>query len=243
MFRAYFHVSMELVRDVVKTMEESLVETFDDEAAKPVSSVFTAPIPAAISDDEDDNDDNDESHNETKEDMIDLRKPSPLSKQKSKIKSKVKFENDYSGTILSDGIRPQRSQTGIPSVNTSINYGSRQFKRIMHYTPTNQAPTSPQSPTDIANYSLRRISTLSSYPPLRELEAALTSPTLSFGGLEDEYFPMIEALSQDAIEELVERIYGRVEGEGKELDYEMFEVLVGEDTNVLAWFEALGSIF
>lgn len=48
MFRAYFHVSMELVRDVVKTMEESLVDTFDDEAAKPVSSAFTAAIPAAI---------------------------------------------------------------------------------------------------------------------------------------------------------------------------------------------------
>lgn len=35
---------MELVRDVVKTMEEGLLETFDDQDAKPTSSAFSAPI-------------------------------------------------------------------------------------------------------------------------------------------------------------------------------------------------------
>ncbi|KAI9103710.1 hypothetical protein DFS34DRAFT_605545 [Phlyctochytrium arcticum] len=43
MFKAYFHLSMELVRDVVKTMEEGMMESFDDEASKPVSASFAAP--------------------------------------------------------------------------------------------------------------------------------------------------------------------------------------------------------
>ncbi|TPX30155.1 hypothetical protein SmJEL517_g06214 [Synchytrium microbalum] len=47
MFKAYFHLSMELVRDVVKTMEEGMMESFDDEAAKPVSAAFAAPIPSS----------------------------------------------------------------------------------------------------------------------------------------------------------------------------------------------------
>ena len=44
MFKAYFHLSMELVRDVVKTMETELLENFDEFDAKPVSSSFNAPI-------------------------------------------------------------------------------------------------------------------------------------------------------------------------------------------------------
>jgi Ca2+-binding EF-hand superfamily protein len=44
MYKAYFHLSMELVRDVVKTMEDGLLENFDDQDAKPTSSAFSAPI-------------------------------------------------------------------------------------------------------------------------------------------------------------------------------------------------------
>lgn len=44
MFKAYFYLSMELVRDFVKTMEAGMMETFDDEASKPVSASFNAPI-------------------------------------------------------------------------------------------------------------------------------------------------------------------------------------------------------
>jgi hypothetical protein len=45
MFKAYFYLSMELVRDVVRALEEEMMESFDEEASKPVSAAFTAPIP------------------------------------------------------------------------------------------------------------------------------------------------------------------------------------------------------
>lgn len=44
MYKAYLHLSMELVRDVVKTMETELVDNFDELDAKPVSSTFNAQI-------------------------------------------------------------------------------------------------------------------------------------------------------------------------------------------------------
>ena len=44
MFKAYFHLSMELVRDVVKKMEIEMVENFDELDSKPISSLFNAPI-------------------------------------------------------------------------------------------------------------------------------------------------------------------------------------------------------
>ena len=45
MFKAYFEVSLELVRDVVRSCEEEMMASFDDSADKPVSAVFNAPIP------------------------------------------------------------------------------------------------------------------------------------------------------------------------------------------------------
>lgn len=45
MFKAYFNVSIELVRDYIKSCEEEMRASFDETADKPVSSVFHAPIP------------------------------------------------------------------------------------------------------------------------------------------------------------------------------------------------------
>ena len=45
MFKAYFEVSLELVRDVVRACEQEMMATFDDSGDKPVSAIFNAPIP------------------------------------------------------------------------------------------------------------------------------------------------------------------------------------------------------
>ncbi|XP_071484276.1 uncharacterized protein [Diadema antillarum] len=46
MFKAYFCVTIELVRDVVKACEEEMMANFDDNQGRPVSSLFSAPIPS-----------------------------------------------------------------------------------------------------------------------------------------------------------------------------------------------------
>ncbi|GJJ73920.1 hypothetical protein EMPS_06278 [Entomortierella parvispora] len=48
MFKAYFYLSMELIRDVVKTMENDLMTNFEYQPGQPISSTFTAPIPREI---------------------------------------------------------------------------------------------------------------------------------------------------------------------------------------------------
>ncbi|XP_077980224.1 recoverin family protein DDB_G0274781-like [Glandiceps talaboti] len=45
MFKSYFYITIELVRDVVKACEEEMMSNFDDSQGKPVSSLFSAPIP------------------------------------------------------------------------------------------------------------------------------------------------------------------------------------------------------
>lgn len=63
MFRAYFHLSIELVRDVVKAKEEEILANFDDTDNKPVSSVFNVPIPTDMGPEEGSNGDTSESVN------------------------------------------------------------------------------------------------------------------------------------------------------------------------------------
>ncbi|KAF9928779.1 hypothetical protein FBU30_002099 [Linnemannia zychae] len=48
MFKAYFYLSMELIRDVVKTMETDLINNFEYQPGIPISATFTAPIPREI---------------------------------------------------------------------------------------------------------------------------------------------------------------------------------------------------
>ncbi|XP_065835933.1 uncharacterized protein [Oscarella lobularis] len=49
MFKAYFYVTVELVRDVVRGCEEEMMEAYEDDPSKPVSAIFNAPIAASSS--------------------------------------------------------------------------------------------------------------------------------------------------------------------------------------------------
>lgn len=48
MFKAYFDLSLRLVRHMMHSLEEDLMDNFDPDSAKPVSAMFTAPIPREL---------------------------------------------------------------------------------------------------------------------------------------------------------------------------------------------------
>ena len=140
MFKAYFYLSMELVRDVVKALEEEMMENFDDEASKPVSASFTAPIPT--------------SH----------RRPSSYQKDKS--------------AAAAAGAGPSA------------------------------AGTDGQEPG------------------------------------QEEMWPVMEAMSQDAIEEMVEKTFNSANtSKNGKISFDEFRRFVQNDSTMIAWFDALGSIF
>ena len=60
----------------------------------------------------------------------------------------------------------------------------------------------------------------------------------------EEHWPVMEAMSQDAIEEMVSKTFDSagIPGEDR-LSFEDFKKVVESDSNMLAWFEALGSVF
>lgn len=131
MFKAYFDISLELVRDVVRSCEEEMMITFDDSADNPVSSVFNAPIPRQ------------------------------------------------------------------PSASTS-----------------NAKP-----------------------------KLSLNNPGPSGRG-ENGTWPVMEAMSQDAIDEMVENVFVKADlDKDDKISFEEFQTWAAIDNTILAWFEALGTVF
>ena len=47
LFKAFFQLNMGMVRGAVKVLEQGMLESFDDEAEKPVSAAFGAPFEAS----------------------------------------------------------------------------------------------------------------------------------------------------------------------------------------------------
>ncbi|KAI9007326.1 hypothetical protein BC832DRAFT_554991 [Gaertneriomyces semiglobifer] len=239
MFKAYFHLSMELVRDVVKTMEEGMMESFDDEGGKPVSASFAAPIPTG-SDTSSDTDDNASDDGVRRENRRTRRNRQKISDA----------DVHMFGTLGSSSNRPER-QFPRPAALT-VGDVSHNRTTTPLASPELLSPTTPSA----GSHPLRRLNTRRSLPhlsvssPLRmsleanspNYQASLPSPATFAAG--EEQWPVMEAMSQDAIEEMVDKTFQLAGCEDEEgLSFEDFKHVVELDTNLLAWFEALGSVF
>lgn len=209
MLKAYFTLSMELVRDVVKGMELNIVETYDEKSTNPVSSMFTAPIPTGTAEVLH------EAYNET-------RANNPLALNRS-------------------------TRDGSLTVNTTIR------NRI-------SGPASAVTPLD----GLRRAAELTPYRILMDdnldIAATITNKdsATSIGSGNSDNLPILETLSLDAIDGMVEAIFEKKRGlilKGESYDelrarqscehisFEEFSLLAESDSGILSWFEALGSVF
>lgn len=156
-FKAYFRLSMDLVRDVVRVVEEGIMEHFDEHGTKPVSAAFPAPRMTNMPDFES------------------MKRP-------------------YS---------PERDQD-------------------------------PTSQLSAARETLEQLYR----NPRRTSDGEITSP------VNNDLLPMIETMSQEAIEDLVSHLFEYANPlDPSYLTWLDFEKTLKHDMNLLAWLEALGSVF
>jgi hypothetical protein len=185
MFKAYFHLSLELVRDVVKTMEDGLLEGFDEEDAKPVSAAFSAPI-------------------------VSSGPPEDSVEGANQNGNSTKKHIDQ-GTILGDDlgtVKENRKRSPSPLKTTRFKDGTESEA---------SSPTADEA----------------------------SSPTLLPGPLRiHRDFPVMEAMGHQALEDMVDQTFKDAGCEEKnEMNLEEFTRVAEKDANILAWFEALGSVF
>jgi len=275
MLTAYFKLSMNLVRDVVKIMEEGIMENFDDEASKPVSSVFAAPIPSGNNDfDEKDKkgksgyDDNDleDEYSEINVSTGDLNISYEKAKEKTglfneviyediedqlsaadadinKIKKKLNFEEniDYDRTLSKKNsvslVIPSKSasasnnnsaaNSAIPSSSTSAPTSSNPYNKLRKRSSINLSADTSSALQTQANL-ITKINKNHHYEALRR----------------SNNLPIMEAMSQDTIEEVVNKTFALANAKSNDyLTFEEFQKVAESDITILAWFEALGSVF
>ncbi|KAJ3172897.1 hypothetical protein HDU87_007733 [Geranomyces variabilis] len=302
MFKAYFHLSMELVRDVVKTMEEGMMESFDDEAAKPVSAAFAGPSGPYTGTVANSSSDEDDGGGEHADPEAAAAASAARAKRRQLRRAKRVAEDGYDilanfavGGSSNAHVGANRRTSG---ASTSSSVFSPPYPSALLIPPNNRSdrhssgpappPPPPLSPS-AAGSSPSPLSSSSATRPVRRLNLRRSLPHLSTSSplrasldpsspqhhlfahhlpspstvaapphsAIEEQWPIMEAMSQDAIEEMVDKVF---ESAGKEdavrryhehgtleekdgLDFEDFVRVVEVDSNILAWFEALGSVF
>jgi hypothetical protein len=190
MFKSYFLLSMELVRGVVKVMEEGMLDSFDDEASKPVSAAFGA--------------------------------PSTLN------------ENENANNTPTDPL-PPKDESLVLNDASSMNSSFVDVKRSEL---NNNHTTAHSSRLEELEQFDAKFSEVAHSPASLDVR-----PALAFMP-NDEHIPVMEYISNDAIEEMVDQVFTTAgAGEEDEITFEQFEKVVENDVNILAWIEALGSVF
>ncbi|KAJ3208891.1 hypothetical protein HDU67_006493 [Dinochytrium kinnereticum] len=217
MFKAYFYLSMELVRDFVRTMEAGMMETFDDEASKPVSAAFSAPIEGSGGPNDDDD--------LIKEDPGQSSSSSSYVNRRRGKRPASAHESDGGPLLLG------ASYTNASSV-TSPGILARGTRALQEHQLRRRS-------TNSLSHSYRHQGG-GDMPPS---PIAAVSPGFDEFGMfgvsgvdyaEAEQWPIVEAMSQDAIEEMVEKTFLAANAESHEfITLEEFRRAVEADNSYL----------
>ncbi|KAF9205366.1 hypothetical protein BGZ49_004129 [Haplosporangium sp. Z 27] len=114
MFKAYFYLSMELIRDVVKTMENDMISNFEYQPGMPISSTFTAPIPREIG--VRNNNSNNNTNNNNNGNNNNNRNNSRTAEERRRSREHASLEAEWSLSVVPS----IESDSSTPSTSSSI---------------------------------------------------------------------------------------------------------------------------
>jgi len=226
MFKAYFYLSMELVRDVVSAMEDDMMDNFEFSASQPVSAAFTVAIPSASSDDDDSASQNGHpSGSEESRVMEDARRHNS---RRLNTRKEDYFQQQYAQERDSQGDRPQPFSSS--SSESSVPDEPLQMESPTDVSEPHWLPPYDQSPTFSSNALKEK----------QQVAVEEKEPKKPW----EEKFPIMETMSQDAIEEMVEKTFRSIDTKREGyISYEEFKQFVQTDSSIVSWFEALGTVF
>lgn len=241
MYRAYFDLSMEIVRDAVKDIEREIWDEFDDKANKPVSAAFTAPIPETATPSNDS-----------------ASAPGPSSSSAPRKSEGTESSSAPTTASIVVGEMSTVTTTASSSQPTSATSPSR-LTRLRLTSPSRAIQASLASP--VAGGSLLPSPLqLNSPMALNFHSAHLHGNGTTFSSPQDphapsvtvnghstsavEYDPVMERMSQEAIEELVERTFVAIQHVDPErIAFDEFAAFSQTDQSLLSWLDALGTVF
>ncbi|RCH97081.1 hypothetical protein CU097_010177 [Rhizopus azygosporus] len=198
MYKSYFYLSMELVRDVVSAMEDEMMDSFEFSASQPVSAAFNVAMPSTSSDRQQSDSENDGS--------IDDNEAGPSTKKRKYPLKEDHFLKQYA-------------------------LEAEQARAI--------ANASEAQVDDMTADALRTDS-----QKLLLSKDDLKNKQKNGKKVWEEKFPIMETMTQGAINEMVDKTFKSIKTERDGyINFEEFKQCVQTDSSIVSWFEALGTVF
>ncbi|KAG1049239.1 hypothetical protein G6F46_005834 [Rhizopus delemar] len=199
MYKSYFYLSMELVRDVVSAMEDEMMDSFEFSASQPVSAAFNVAIPSTSSDRRQSESDEDEDEDGTEAGPSTKKRKYPLKEDHFLKQYAIEAEQ---AKILSDASETQVNDMTADALRTDSQ------KLLM------------------SNHN--------------ELKNKQKNGKKAW----EEKFPIMETMTQGAINEMVDKTFKSIKTEREGyINFEEFKQCVQTDSSIVSWFEALGTVF
>ncbi|CAO3646160.1 unnamed protein product [Cunninghamella echinulata] len=226
MFKSYFYLSMELVRDVVSAMEDDMIDNYEFPAGQPVSAAFNVPIPSTSSssistDDNDDDNDNNNDEDYRQRNTFILRTATSSTQHRHQQQQQQKDKN-----------------TEYPEKN---DYFTSIYK-MKHDNDNNIDDDQPIHDND----DILLLNDNSSIIPNDDVNGDTTNGKIYEPSKQqwEEKFPIMETMAQDAIHEMVNKTFKNMvtEREGY-ISFDEFKKCVQRDSSIVNWFESLGTVF
>ncbi|KAI8048355.1 uncharacterized protein B0P05DRAFT_519438 [Gilbertella persicaria] len=201
MYKSYFYLSMELVRDVVSAMEDEMMDTFEFSASQPVSAAFNVAMPSTPSD----RNNSDESEEET---------AGPSNKRLRNRRYPLKEDH----FLRQYAIEAEQAR--------ALSNASEAQMNAM----TDGALRSDSQRLDLSKR----------YTDEQEDQKKQPQGKKAW----EEKFPIMETMSQGAINEMVDKTFKSIKTEKEGyINFKEFKECVQSDSSIVSWFEALGTVF
>lgn len=239
MYKSYFYLSMELVRDVVSAMEDEMMDTFEFSASQPVSAAFNVAMPSTPSsdrnnseeDDEDvNNSDNEEDNEEntTTADTTEANPSSSIEKQRSSRNRKKRYPLKEDHFLRQYAIEAEQARALSNASEAQVDDMTDNVLR---------------SDSQRLNMSNRKLD--NTEEERDEGKRNRRKETIAQGKKAwEEKFPIMETMSQGAISEMVDKTFKSIQTEREGyINFEEFKECVQTDSSIVSWFEALGTVF
>ncbi|KAI8380144.1 hypothetical protein BD560DRAFT_388704 [Blakeslea trispora] len=244
MYKSYFYLSMELVRDVVSAMEDEMMDSFEFSASQPVSAAFNVAIPSTSSDR---NNENDVEHEETDSEASD----------NSDCNTSFELQDEGARSNSSEYASSKAGPSNRPSTSKHKKYPLKEDHFLRQYAIEAEeakalSNVSEEEMKDITDNLLRSDSQrFDIYKGLKgdhehHTQLVRNQEQQSQQGKKawEEKFPIMQTMSQGAIHEMVDKTFKSIKTEREGyINFEEFKECVQIDSSIVSWFEALGTVF
>lgn len=216
MYKSYFYLSMELVRDVVSAMEDEMMDTFEFSASQPVSAAFNVAMPSTPSDRNNSEDDG----SEDGENFVAEAGPSTDDKTTRSKKRRYPIKEDH--FLKQYAIEAEQAQALAGASDAQIK----------------------EMTDDVLRSDSHRLTMSKSLTDTKDEMIKILEKKGEGKKAWEEKFPIMETMSQGAINEMVDKTFKSIQTEREGfINFEEFKECVQTDSSIVSWFEALGTVF